>query len=217
MRSISLRTIPNITHIYFPSNSDVRESAYHHRDHAPKTETESYPVFEKLASEGGENFFNYIKWLGLSKDQNLIVLSCSHHYFYDTEDLKDIKTVVSLKLLNQIRQIKDFLHNIYNILPDKCNFIGSFIDGKSYTEFLSHPNMSNSYIAGKSDPFENGIETRFPFLNMIYHFMDSRTDRFITKSTATMLLEEEGLTVSDISEINGITYFCTRKEKYTSE
>lgn len=156
-----------------------------------------------------------MKWLGLSKDENFIVLSCTHHYFYDTEDLKDIKTVISLKLLNQISQLKDFLHNIYNILPDKSNFIGSFVDGKSYTEFLSHPSTSNSYIAGKSDPFKNGIETRFPFLNMIYHFMDSRTDRFITKSTATILLEDEGLTVSDITEINGITYFCSQKEKYT--
>ena len=46
---------------------------------------------------------------------------------------------------------------------------------------------------------------------MIYDMLDVRTNRYITRRTATILLEEAGLAVSDMTELKGITYFCSTK------
>lgn len=198
----------SINNPFIPGNSGIR-GAY--INNIPVKETEPGSVFEKLVSEGGENFINYFRCLGLSNDQNLIVLSSSHHYYYDPEELKEIKTVLNLKLLNQIRQLKDFLHNIYHIIPDKSNFIGSFIDGKHQRGFFSGSGKSQKNTNGKSDPVENKLESAIPFINMIYDIIDLRTNRYITRRTATILLEETGLAVTNMTELKGITYFCTTK------
>ena len=34
-----------------------------------------------LLAEGGESFYNYVDWLGLVKDPDLVVLSSVHHYY----------------------------------------------------------------------------------------------------------------------------------------
>jgi hypothetical protein len=118
---------------------------------------------------------------------------------------------LNLKLLNQIRQLKDFLHNIYHIIPEKSNFIGSFIDGKHQYGFFSGSGKSKNNTTGKSDPVENRLESAMPFINKIYDIIDIRTNRYITRRTATLLFEEAGLAVSDMTELKGITYFCAVK------
>src|SRR5674476_1602827 len=57
-------------------------------------------AIDKLTTEGGESFFNYVDSRGLSKDPSLIVLSSSHYYYYDFEEINNAKTVVYLKELN---------------------------------------------------------------------------------------------------------------------
>ena len=198
-----------INNPYIPGNSDIAGDAF--ISNILVRETEACSVFEKLVSEGSENFLNYVRMLGLTDDKNLIILSSSHHYYYDSEDLKDIKTVLNIKQLNQIRQLKVFLHTIYHMLPDKSNFIGSFIDGNHQNGFFSSSNKSQNNITGKFDPVENGIESAMPFINMIYDMLDVRTNRYITRKTATLLLEETGLAVTDMTELKGITYFCSMK------
>ena len=177
----------------------------------------SNPVFEKLAEEGCEYYFRYLEWLGLSNDKNLLVLSSSHHYYYDAEDLKGIKTLVNLKQLNYIKQIKNFLHTIYHILPYKTYFIGSFIDGKTSKGFFSDSNKNPGPLAGKVDPFEIGITSRNPFLNLIYDIIDSRTNRYLTRKTVQIMLEDAGLKVLDMTDFNGLTYFGANKPKSFKE
>ena len=85
---------------------------------------------ERLADEGHKNFFEYVKMIGLGNDKNMIVLSPSHHYYYDADDLKDVTTILNLKQLNQIKQVKDFLHTVYHMLSNKSMFIGTFVERK---------------------------------------------------------------------------------------
>ncbi|RPI76099.1 MAG: hypothetical protein EHM47_00690 [Ignavibacteriales bacterium] len=63
---------------------------------------------DNLIAEGGESFYNYVDWIGLIKDPDLIVLSAVHHYYFDNEDMKNINTVINLKQLNIIKNI-DYL------------------------------------------------------------------------------------------------------------
>ena len=160
------------------------------------------PLFDKLASEGCESYFDYVQLLGLADDTELISLSSSHHYYYDPEDLKEVKAVVNLKQLNKMEQVRDFLQNINLILSQRTYFIGSFTDSKSRT-----PKAINF------EAYENGITSKIPLLNWVYNIIDSRTDRYLTKRMVRLMLEDAGLKVLDMTELNGLTYFCTNKEK----
>ncbi len=188
-----------------------------HRNFPANELIESNSVLKTLADEGCEYYFNYLEWLGLEKERNLLVLSSSHHYFYDAEDLKDVRTLVNLKQLNYIKHIKNFLHTIYHILPPKTYFIGSFVDGKNSTGFFSGSNDNQHQISGKVDPVENGIASRIPILNMIYDIMDSRTNRYLTKKTVSIMFAEAGLKVLDMYDLNGLTFFGAHKVRSFTE
>ena len=169
------------------------------------------PVFEILAAEGCENFISYIEWLGLAKDPSLVVLSSIYHYYYDAEEMKNVKTIINLKELNQIKQINSFLHSIFRILPQKSDFIGCFVDNKKINGFALKNNSSSYHNTKSFDDIENGIVSRIPFLNMLYSLMDSKTNRYMSGRTVTLLLEDHGFKVLDMTELNGLTYFCAQK------
>lgn len=65
----------------------------------------------------------------------------------------------------------------------------------------------------RTEAYENGIESRIPFINRMYSFIDSRTNRYLTRKSVTNLLKENGLEMVGMTEINGLTYFHTRKDK----
>jgi len=172
---------------------------------------ENNTVFEILTAEGCENFVSYIEWLGLAKDPDLVVLSSLHHYYYDAEEMKNVKTVINLKELNQIKQINSFLHSIFHILPQKSNFIGCFVDNKKINGYVLRNNSSSYYNKRSFDDIENGIVSRIPFLNMLYSFMDSRTNKYMSGTNVSLLLEDHGFKVMDMTELNGLTYFCAQR------
>jgi len=148
--------------------------------------------------------------LGLDRDTNLVVLSSSHHYYYDAEEMINVKTVINLKELNQIKQIKDFLHLIFHILPPKCNFVGCFINNKKQNSFGLNTNQSDFYYKRNSDAIEHGIASSSPFLNKIYNMIDSKTNKYMSKRSVSLLLGENGFKVLDMTEMDGLTYFCAQ-------
>jgi hypothetical protein len=168
------------------------------------------PVLKVLPTEECGNFSKYIEMLDLSKDPNLVVLSSLHHYYYDAEEMINIKTVVNLKELNQTKQLKDFLHSIFHILPPKCNFIGCFVNNKKQSGFVLNTNPSDSYYKRNSNAIENGIVSRSPFLNMIFNMIDSKTNKYMSERSVSLLLGEYGFKVLDMTEMDGLTYFCAQ-------
>ncbi len=149
------------------------------------------PVFRKLAAEGGEDFFHYINWLGLTINNNLMILSSVHHYYYDLEDLKGVQTLVNLKRLNQISNPGAFLHTIYRVLPPKANLIGCFED----------------YGRHKGGTVRLYQSSRL--LNSFINMLDSRIDRILSQKDVERIMKEHGLRVIDFTEINGLVYFCS--------
>lgn len=158
-------------------------------------DNQNNPLFDSLVSEGGENFFHYINWLGLSKDPNLMILSSIHHYYYDFNDLKGVRTLINLKQLNQINHIETFLNNVYRVLPSKANFVGCFKDNKIH--------------GGIAVP----LYQSFKFLNSLINIIDSKTDKFMSRKDVIKLLEAHYFRIADMTEINKITFFCAESSK----
>jgi hypothetical protein len=143
------------------------------------------PVISDLIAEGGENFFNYLEWHGLTNEDNMLVLSSRHHYYYDPNELKAITTIINVKKLNLIKHLDTFLHSIEHVLSPESNFIGCFSDWKTQKG------------AGITSRMYRG------FIN----FIDSRIDVDYDKKDVSKLLESHGFRVMDMTEINGLTYF----------
>ncbi len=168
-------------------------------------------VDEILKAEGCESFRNYFERIGFSPEQGFVVLSSLHHFFYDAEEMKNTKGIINLKELNKIKNIKNFLHSIYHVLPSKGYFIGCFTDNRNQSGFSLRRN-STEYISGKNaKAIENGILSNIPFLNMLYNLMDSKTNHYMSKISVTMMLEDHGFKVINMTEQNRVTFFCARK------
>ena len=58
--------------------------------------TVTNPVMNDLIAEGGENFFNYLEWHGLTDEDNMLVLSSRHHYYYDPNELQEVTTLINV-------------------------------------------------------------------------------------------------------------------------
>lgn len=172
-------------------------------------------VRDKLAANGHEDFFSYLEWIGLAKKKDLLILTSSHHYYFEVEDLKNVKLVINLNQLNTIRRLKDFLLCVNNVIPLKCHFVGCFTASKTRNELLNttksiHHIDKCGYLFEDEKPWAS-------FLNMLYGIIDTKSSRSFSKKTVQFALEDAGLKILDMTEFNGITYFCTQKVKSSVE
>ncbi len=170
-------------------------------------------LFEELPERARLDLFNYLTRQGLIGETGMLVIPANRHFFYDAEDMRKVKTVVSLKQLNHIREMKDFLRTIADLLPLKSNFIGCFIDNKAQSGFSDEYSNAPGQEPDKAEAYENGIESRIPFINRMYSFIDARTNRYLTRRNVKILLEECGLQVVEMTNLHGMTYFCTQKKR----
>lgn len=158
----------------------------------------SNPIMENILSEGGDDFFQYLKLIGLAKEPNLMVLSSMHHYYYDHNDLKGIRTLINLKKLNQVKHLESFFHTLYRILPSKAYFVGCF---------------KNTCQNGNGATFYRSAK----FFNGLINIFDSRGDRSLSRKGITKLLEDHGFKVNDFTDINGMTYFYAQNIRRPGE
>jgi hypothetical protein len=172
---------------------------------------ENRELYDKLDAEGCKSFFHYLKWLGLIKNPNLVMLSPTHHYYYEAEDLKEIEILVNLKQLNDMTQLMDFFYTIFRILPRESYFIGCFFDRKDQNGFLPDSVKLLSKTEGGVALNENRNNSTMTFLNRIFSKIDFRTKRHLTNGIVTILLEEALLKVLDMTKLNGLTFFCAQK------
>jgi len=148
-----------------------------------------------LIAEGGVNLYRYIDNLGLLKESDLLVLSSKHHYYYDEKELKHVRTLVNLKKLNHIKYLDLFLKTLVRILPPETNLIGCF---------------SNDRISTG-----NGLHYYHPsrLYNRFLNFLDAKADQIMNKNEVSELLERNGLITINMTEMNGLTYFCSQNTR----
>jgi hypothetical protein len=166
---------------------------------------EKTQVYKKFAEENSNDFYNYLDLLGLTKIRDLIILPRVHHYYYEAEDLKNLKLLVNLKQLNYIKNLMSFLYAIYHILPSVSYFAGAF--------FVDEKQSLNTSTEQKHTKQFAGIfgKTGMPLLDRMHSLIDFGAKRHLTKGSVSFLLEEALFKVLDMTEINGIIYFCARK------
>jgi hypothetical protein len=164
------------------------------------------PANDLLKVEKDEDFFNYLNWLGLAKRSGLIVLSSKHHYYYNLDDLKNITTVVNMMPLNKIDNLKQFILMISGLIPHECYFTGCFRDNNRKISIFSRKSedINPEYI-------DHGILSKIPLINIINNFLDKKTNNYMDKKSVTFMLENQGFKVLDLTELNGLTYFCAKK------
>jgi len=172
-------------------------------------------VSEILISEGNESFSHYIEWLGLARDPKLVVLSSIHHYYYDAEEMINVRTVVNIKELNHMKEISSFLNSMFQILPPKCFLIGCFIDNKKQNGFSFKKSSSFIHSNMTDEDEKNGIISRRPFLNTIFSILDAKPVKYLSEKHVTQLLENNGFKVADMTELDGLTYFCAQNTRTT--
>jgi hypothetical protein len=152
-----------------------------------------------MISDGGENFFSYLKSLGLSNEPNLLVLSPGQHYYYDESDLRCVRTLVNLKKLNLVKHLDQFLHSLFRILPPDANFIGCFSDANA------HKNK------GSKSEHSTGL------LNSFLNLLDSMTEHRMNKNEVSEVLKTHGFKIVNMTEINGVTFFYSQNVRRPSE
>jgi hypothetical protein len=147
------------------------------------------PTSEILTTEGSENVSQYVEERGLAKDQDIITLSSRHHYYNDDEEMRNIRTDINLKEPNQIREAKNFLQTIIQLLPKNSNFIGCFADNWKLNVFeIRHNSSSAQKKADYYDLKESGAVSNIPLINMIYNFMDLRTNKYLSERILVEML-----------------------------
>jgi len=183
MESLSLNAETGFYTGYFENEGTEREgSGRNHKNFSP--------AFIILIAEGGLNFFTYLRNMGLPREQEMLLLSSRHHYYYDASDLRRVKALINLKRLNVIRHPDVFLGSLVRLLPYKAKFAGCFIDSSS---------------TGKT-----AFGRLSALRRRVVNILDSKTDRKMDRTKVTGMLEEHGLKIIDMTEINGVTYFYTQ-------
>jgi len=179
----------------------------------PVTFNHTGNFFEDLSDKARQDIVDYLSQIGLAPESSLLVIPSNRHFFYDKDDLKGVRTVVNLKQLNHIREMREFLAAISDLMTNKSTFIGCFVDNKTQNGFSDKYDALIGQFSEKAEVYENGIESRIPFINRMYNFIDSKTNRYLTRKSVTNMLTGCGLQVIGMTEINGLTYFYTQKIK----
>jgi hypothetical protein len=151
-----------------------------------------FPAIVSMIAEDGDNFFRYLKDLGLSRENNLVVLSSRHHYFYDENELKNVRTLINLRKLNLIKYLDEFLYTLVQVLPPDTKFIGCFSDFE---------------ISEKS---ETSLLRPIKYLGHKISNLYSGNEKILSRNRVTEILESFGFKIIDMTEMNGLTYFCAQ-------
>ncbi len=189
----------------------IKNSVYYKT--SPARDAYSGYLYKQLTEEGCKDFYNYINWLDLDNDLNIIVLPGTSYFYYHPEDLENIKTVINLKPLNRIKNLFYFLENVFSFLPDYSYLTGCYENNSIHKK--DGANKKNiKRISRRGENRGNGHENRYPgsriYIGMKRIF-NTGINRQLSKESTTSLLKNAGFTVLDITALNGRTYFCAQK------
>jgi len=203
------------TQTFTSSQVDIRSETNNmiYRQTSALNDASNSQLFSEMSAESRSDLFGYMNQLGVSDVSGLLVFPSSHHYFYNAEDLKGVKTILNLKQLNHVRDIKGFLQNIFFLLSDSSRFVGSFVDNKAQNGFSDKYHNRVKSLSERTDAYENGIDSRIPFINRLYSMIDFKTNTYLTWRSVSNIIQESGLQLMSMTALNGLTYFCTQKVK----
>ena len=140
----------------------------------------------------GFSFFSYMRRTGLFGRPWLIILSSQEGANYGRTDLSQARTLINLRRLNLIKHLEMFVSSLARLLPPETTFVGCFAcQGNS-----DH----DARYSGNMPLFISKLNHRRPA-----HHVELNPDK------VSAILSRCGLVVIDMMELNGLTYFHSRK------
>lgn len=197
------------------SQVDLRSETHNmiYRQYTALDDPSNSQLFSEISYESRIDLFGYLNQLGVSDVSGLLVIPFSHHYYYNAEDLKGVRTILNLKQFNHVKDIKGFLQNISFLLSDSSRFVGSFVDNKAQNGFSDKYHNRVKSLSDRTDAYENGIDSRVPFINRMYSLIDSKANHYLNRKTVSNYIQDSGLQLLSMTDLNGLTYFCSQKMK----
>jgi len=154
-----------------------------------------FRVFRVLAI-CGFSFFRYLWSAGLTKESGMIILSSHEGANWGRRDLKDARMLVNLRRLDLIKHLEMFVSSLVRLLPPETTFVGCF----SQRGLAS----AGANATGGHGGFWNGLAGH-----------GNGTCQLFSRARISALLEGNGLEVIDMKELNGLTYFHSRKMSHS--
>ncbi|MRR23966.1 hypothetical protein EG830_13425 [bacterium] len=139
----------------------------------------------------GFSFFRYMRSAGLTGGQGIMVLSSHEGANWGRGDLRRARTLVSLRRLDLIKHLEIFLSSLVSLLPPETSFVGCFSQRNSVGG--DHPGLLAGFHSGLTPQSNSG----YPELS---------------RDRVSAILERSGLVVLDMKQLNGLTYFHSRKK-----
>jgi hypothetical protein len=146
----------------------------------------------RLFVSGGLRLFRYLVNSGLFRDPGVIILSSHDHANFGKVDLKRVTTLVTLRRLNLVKHLEMFLNSMARILPPDTNFIGCFSPSKGRDTATGNVGKHGG-LAGWI--FNSG----------------GPEGHALNRIMVSEMLERNGLSLISMTEMNGVTYFHSRK------
>jgi hypothetical protein len=143
-------------------------------------------TYRTAFNTNGENFFYYLNMLNLNDEDNTIILSSVHHYYYDFNELRKVKNIIQVKELNKVTDINKFLGNVKKVLSPTANFIGCFRDNKIY---------------------KDNVFKKIPIIDWAINKMALKTNHYLSRKRVLKLFDNHNFKIIDITELGNITYF----------
>jgi hypothetical protein len=146
----------------------------------------------RLIASGGLRLFRYLVNSGLFREPGVIILSKHDHANFGAVDLKRVTTLITLRRLNLVKHLEMFLNSLARILPPDTNFIGCFSPAKDGAAGTGTSGRHGGLLGW----FLNSGNTECHTLN---------------RSKVSEMLERNGLSLISMTNMNGVTYFHSRK------
>lgn len=170
------------------------------------------PVFADIIEEAGQDVFDYLTRTGVTSKPNILFLSFTRHYLYDSEDLKNVGSIVNFKVVNRIANYRHYLLTMNRILSDDGLYAGCFFDYKTQRQSMmegSHSLLKQLFLFLYR--FLNRVIPRIPVLNKLQLLVNHGKVKCVTGNEFKELLITHGFEVIDMLEIEKLTYFVARK------
>jgi hypothetical protein len=139
----------------------------------------------------GFSFFRYMKSAGLAGGNGLIILSSHEGANWGRRDIRRARTLISLRRLDLIKHLEMFLNSLGSLLPPDTTFVGCFAQRPS------------------ENIFQQGMMTGFLY-RLARHGASGYPE--LSRDRVSAMLERSGLAVLDMREMNGLTFFHSRKK-----
>jgi hypothetical protein len=140
----------------------------------------------------GFSFFRYLWCAGLTRESGMIILSSHEGANWGRRDIGNARMLINLRRLDLIRHLEMFVSSLVRLLPPETTFVGCFAQRGL--------DAAGTQASGSHGGFWNGLSGH-----------GGGTCQMLSRARVSALLEGSGLEVIDMREMNGLTYFHSRK------